>query len=244
MKAFYGLAGVAVIGVASAALAAGHWGYSGQEGPEHWAKLDPAYKTCANGKHQSPIDLRDFVEVDMLPLHPEYKTDAAEIVNNGHTVQVNYAPGSTLPVDGRTFELKQFHFHAPSENTLHGKRYPLEVHLVHADASGRLGVVGVLFDEGAANPLLEKLWEKMPGKGGEKGALPAGLNAAELLPARADYFRFNGSLTTPPCSEGVLWMVMKATNTASKEQIDRFTTTIGFANSRPVQPLNNRPVLE
>jgi carbonic anhydrase len=221
-----------------------HWGYAGTSGPAHWAQLDPANTACAKGRRQSPIDLHDFIRVGMRPLAPAYASDASEIVHNGHTVQVNYAEGSAIAVDGRAFELEQFHFHAPSENTLHGKRYPLEVHLVHADASGKLGVVGVLFDEGAAHPLLEKLWEKMPGKGGDKDALPAGLNAAELLPAKADYFRFSGSLTTPPCSEGVLWMVMKATSSASKAQIDRFTKTIGFANSRPVQPLNNRPVLE
>ena len=179
----------------------------------------------------------------MKPLAPAYVSDAAEIVHNGHTVQVNYAAGSALAVDGHAFELKQFHFHAPSENTINGKRFPLEVHLVHKDTSGKLAVVGVLFEEGADHPLLAKLWEKLP-KSGDKGALPAGLNARELLPAGSDYFRFNGSLTTPPCSEGVTWLVMKSPVSASRAQVERFSQAIGFANSRPVQPLNDRPVLE
>jgi carbonic anhydrase len=238
-------AGILALGAALAAApaAAQHWGYSGEAGPENWSKIDSKFAMCALGRNQSPIDLAGFVEADLKPLTLAYKAGAAEIVNNGHTVQVDYAPGSTLTVDGRTFELKQFHFHSPSENKVGGKQFPLEGHIVHADRDGNLAVVAVMFQEGAANALLGKLWEKMPAKAGEKTALPAGLSAAQLLPADRDYYRFNGSLTTPPCSEGVWWLVMKRPATASKAQIAQFGKAVGFANNRPIQPVNARPVL-
>ncbi len=220
-----------------------HWGYAGEAGPENWSKIDPKFAMCGIGRNQSPIDLRGFVESDLKPLKFAYKAGAADIVNNGHTVQIDYAAGSSLTVDGRTFELKQFHFHAPSENRIGGKQFPLEGHLVHADKDGNLAVVAVMFQEGAANPLLAKLWEKLPPKAGDKSALPAGLSVSQLLPADRDYYRFNGSLTTPPCSEGVWWLVLKKPASASKAQVAQFSKTVGFSNNRPVQPVNARPVL-
>jgi len=231
-----------VLGWTTPALAQ-HWGYAGEAGPTNWSKIDPKFAMCALGRNQSPIDLAGLVEADLKPLKLAYKAGAADIVNNGHTIQVNYVPGSVLTVDGRTFELKQFHFHSPSENRIGGKQFPLEGHLVHADKEGSLAVVAVMFQEGAANPLLAKLWEKMPGKAGEKAELPGGLSVAALLPADRDYYRFNGSLTTPPCSEGVWWLVMKKPASVSKKQVEQFSKTIGFANNRPVQPVNARPVL-
>lgn len=196
------------------------------------------------GRNQSPIDLAGFVEADLKPLKLSYKPGAADIVNNGHTVQIGYAPGSTVTVDGHTFELKQFHFHAPSENHISGKSFPLEGHLVHEDKDGNLAVVAVMYREGTANALLTKLWSAIPAKEGEKAALPAGLDVGQLLPANRDYFRFNGSLTTPPCSEGVWWLVMKAQATVSKAQVEQFSKALGFANNRPIQPVNARPVLQ
>jgi carbonic anhydrase len=234
--------GALLIGASGTALAQ-HWGYSGEAAPENWSKLDPKFAACAAGRNQSPIDLTGLIEADLKPLKLDYKAGASDIVNNGHTVQVDYAPGSSLIVDGRRFELKQFHFHAPSENRIGGEQFPLEGHLVHADKDGNLAVVAVMFREGAANPTLAKLWEKMPAKAGDKAALPAGLSASSLLPGERDYYRFNGSLTTPPCSEGVWWLVMKRTVTASKAQVEQFAKTVGFANNRPAQPVNARPVL-
>jgi carbonic anhydrase len=231
------------MGWTAAALGQAHWAYEGEAAPQNWPKLDPRFAMCGVGRNQSPIDLRGFVEAELKPLGLGYKAGAADIVNNGHTVQVNYAAGSALTVDGRTFELKQFHFHSPSENKINGKQFPLEGHLVHADKDGNLAVVAVMFQQGAANPLLTKLWEKMPSKAGDKNALPAGLSVSQLLPAERDYYRFNGSLTTPPCSEGVWWLVIKKAATASKAQIDQFSKAVGFANNRPVQPVNARPVL-
>ena len=225
------------------ALAQAHWGYSGEAAPQNWGKLDPKFALCGSGKNQSPVDLANFVEADLKPLKFAYKAGAADILNNGHTVQIDYAPGSTLSVDGRIFELKQFHFHAPSENKVNGKQFPLEGHLVHADKDGNLAVVAVMFQEGAANPLLTKLWEKLPSKAGDKNPLPTGLSVAQMLPANRDYYRFDGSLTTPPCSEGVFWLVIKKTATASKAQIEQFSKVLEHPNNRPVQPVNARTVL-
>jgi carbonic anhydrase len=232
-----------VVATLAAPAIAQHWSYSGEAGPENWSKVDAKNAMCALGRNQSPIDLADFVEADLKPLKLDYKAGASEVVNNGHTVQVNYTAGSTLTVDNKAFELKQFHFHAPSENRIGGKSFPLEGHLVHADKDGNLAVVAVMFDVGAANPVVEKAWAAMPAKEG-KVALPAGLNVAQLLPADKDYYRFNGSLTTPPCSEGVRWLVLKKPATVSKAQLEQFSKTVGFANNRPIQPANARAVLK
>jgi carbonic anhydrase len=233
-----------VLAAATGTALAQHWSYAGETAPQNWGKLDPGFALCASGKNQSPIDLKGFVEADLKPLKLDYKAGSTEIVNNGHTVQVNYAAGSSLSVDGLAFELKQFHFHSPSENKINGKPFPLEGHLVHADKDGNLAVVAVMFQEGAANSLLTKLWEKMPGKAGGKSALPGGLTVLPLLPKERDYYRFNGSLTTPPCSEGVRWFVMKKPATASKGQIEQFAKAVGIANNRPIQPTNARAILQ
>lgn len=239
---------IALLAAALAALAAPaaaqHWGYSGEAGPDNWSKVDAKNILCALGRNQSPIDLADFVESELKPLKLDYKAGASEVINNGHTVQVNYAPGSTLTVDNKAFELKQFHFHAPSENRIGGKSFPLEGHLVHADKDGNLAVLAVMFQAGAANPVLEKAWAAMPATAGGKAALPAGLSVLQMLPADKGYYRFNGSLTTPPCSEGVRWLVLKKPATVSKAQVDQFSKTLGFANNRPIQPVNARPVLQ
>jgi carbonic anhydrase len=207
----------------------------GEAAPQNWGKLDAKFAACASGKNQSPIDLKGFIGADLKPLKLDYKAGIADILNNGHTVQINYAPGSSLAVDGIAFELKQFHFHSPSENKINGKPFPLEGHLVHADKDGNLAVVALMFQEGAANALLTKLWEKMPNKAAEKSALPTGLSVSQLLPKERDYYRFNGSLTTPPCSEGVRWSVMKQTVTASRAQIQQFSKAVGVPNNRPIQ---------
>jgi len=159
-------------------------------------------------------------------------------------VQVNAAPGSAIEVDGATFELRQFHFHAPSENLIDGKSFPLEAHLVHADKDGNLAVVAVMFDQGDANKALAAAWPQMPLHGGEKAALNLPVAPLELLPADRDYYRFNGSLTTPPCTEGVRWLVMKHAVSASAEQIAQFKHVMHHPNSRPVQAVNARPVLK
>ena len=244
-----------------------HFGYSGEAKPENWSKISPEFRACAEGKNQSPIDVKDSVKPKLPALEFKYSTLGLNIVNNGHAVQVNYAKGSQLLPDGHhhapysaivhyepgsmlnhgdaTFELKQFHFHSPSEHTVNGKAVPLEMHLVHADQNGNLAVVGVLMREGAKdNAALAKLWAQMPGKAGDKNKLDAKINVSTLLPKSKEYYRYNGSLTTPPCSEGVRWYVLKEPVTVSKAQIEQFSKTVGFANNRPVQPVNARAILQ
>ena len=238
---------VAIMLAVSGAVHAGqgtHWGYSGDQGPTHWGKLDPEFSACSEGKNQSPINLTGFIEADLKPIGIDYEAGGKEIINNGHTIQVNYTPGSKLTVDGHEFELKQYHFHAPSENHINGQSYPMEAHLVHADETGNLAVIAVLFVEGKANQSIAKAWSHMPGQAGGKGSLPSAVSAEGILPSNRDYYRFNGSLTTPPCSEGVWWIVMKETVTASKEQIEKFVQVMDHPNNRPIQPANARPVLK
>jgi carbonic anhydrase len=221
-----------------------HWGYSGEEGPEHWGELDHAYSACAEGKNQSPINLTGFIESDLKPIEIHYEAGGTEVHNNGHTVQVNLAPGSKISVDGHAFKLKQYHFHAPSENLMEGKSFPMEAHLVHADKSGNLAVVAVMFAEGKANESIARVWSYMPGIEGGKQYLPSGVTAEGILPSNRDYYRFSGSLTTPPCSEGVEWLVMKEPVTVSKDQIEKFVNVMRHHNNRPIQPINARQVLK
>jgi len=220
-----------------------HWSYKGEGGPSNWGKLSAEYALCGNGHNQSPINLSGFVEADLPALTFNYAGMAIELVNNGHTVQANYHPGSNLVVDGRIFHLKQFHFHAPSENLLNGKSYPLEAHFVHADDDGNLAVVAVLFENGDENRALAMLWDQLP-QAGNIEVLAAQVKATDLLPEDRDYYRFNGSLTTPPCSQGVIWLVMKQPLQVSSAQVEKFSSLMGGPNNRPVQPLNARMILE
>lgn len=229
----------AALAVSSAAVAEDHhWSYEGDEGPTHWGGL------CSSGKNQSPVDLRNAVSARLVPLSFKYDSFAQDVLNNGHTVQVTYAPGSTLMVDSHRYQLKQFHFHAPSENLLDGKQFPLEAHFVHADEDGNLAVVGVFFEAGAANEALEKLGKDLPVRAGDKHDLDVKIAAAELMPKAREYYRFSGSLTTPPCSEGVNWLVLKQPITASAKQIEHLHAAMGHDNARPVQPLNARIIVQ
>jgi carbonic anhydrase len=221
-----------------------HWSYTGHEGPAHWGALDPKYSICATGVNQSPIDLTGFIESDLSPIGLAYKSGGYEVINNGHTIQVNYRSGSSLAIDDHIYKLKQFHFHSPSENHINGKSYPMEAHLVHADKNGNLAVIGVMFEEGDENKVLKEIWSRKLFMAGSKKELPFNVSADDILPVNQDYYRFNGSLTTPPCSEGVLWLVMKQPITVSKEQIQQFRDMMQQPTNRPIQPINARPVLE
>jgi carbonic anhydrase len=167
------------------------------------------------------------------------------VVNNGHTIKASYAAGGSITVAGHTYNLLQFHFHTPSENNIEGKSFPMEAHLVHADDTGNLAVVAVMFTKGAPNSVVEKVWVVMPSRAGEK-VEKAGtqINVMDMLPPNKDHYRFNGSLTTPPCSEGVVWMVLKDAAEASKEQVEKFSHIMHHDTNRPVQPVNARPVLK
>lgn len=221
-----------------------HWSYEGEEGPQKWGQLDPAFGTCANGHEQSPIDIRQATPAELPPLKFDYSSAPLNIVNNGHTIQVNYPPGSTLTVGDKTYALRQFHFHHPSEEHVDGRGFELVAHLVHADESGRLAVVAVLFQIGPANAALETIWSRMPAEAGNNVQVSAvALSAKELLPGNRGYYTFRGSLTTPPCSEGVTWFVLKEPATLSQDQAKAFAK-IFPNNARPIQPTNEREVLQ
>ena len=238
-------AGMLLAGTALAGGHGAHWGYAGHEAPEFWGDLSRDYSVCKTGVNQAPIDIAGMTESELSPIIFQYNSVPLSIVNNGHTVQVNYAPGSSITVDGNTYNLLQFHFHTPSENTVEGRSYPMEAHFVHADTDGNLAVVGVLFDDGATNSFIATIWAHMPEQAGETKELPElQLNVENLLPANRSYYRFNGSLTTPPCTEGVRWMVMKNAVSVSPSQARKFNTVMGGDNNRPVQPVNARPVLK
>ncbi len=220
-----------------------HWEYSGQQGTKNWSTLTPDNFACS-GKNQSPINLTGFIESDLSPIQFNYKLGGHEVLNNGHTIQVNYRKGSRVEVDGHVFELLQFHFHAPSENHINGRSYPLEVHLVHADKNGNLAVVAIMFEQGDANNSLKNAWSMMPEHAGVKHTLSQNINVENILPKNRDYYSFNGSLTTPPCSEGVRWLVMKYPVTASRRQIEAFMQVLHEPNNRPLQAINARSILQ
>lgn len=237
---------VVLLSLASATLAASgpiHWGYDGEVAPEHWGDLSPDFAACSAGKQQSPVDIPATAAVNPPRLHFSYRPSALTIVNNGHTIQVNYDQGSTLQVDGAAYPLVQFHLHALSEHTLNGAHTAMELHLVHKDSQDRIAVVGVMIKEGAYNAAYEPVLAHMPAEEGEPAAI-AGVtvNAAALLPAQQSFYRYDGSLTTPPCSEGVTWFVMAEPVELSPAQIAAFEALYDH-NYRPVQPLNGRTFL-
>lgn len=242
MKRIISLLLVATISTPIAMFASSDWSYSGATGPANWAKLTD-HNDCA-GKNQSPIDVSHLIEADLPPLELSYHEDGFECINNGHTVQVNFPTGNTFTLDHTTYSLKQFHFHASSEHTVDGKSYPLEAHFVHADREGHLAVIGLLFTEGQENETLAHVWEVMPHKAGESAGFHTPVSAASLLPEDLDYYRYNGSLTTPPCTEGVRWILLKHTATASVKQIHEIEELLHHPNNRPVQPANARPILK
>ncbi|BAN97697.1 hypothetical protein E05_29310 [Plautia stali symbiont] len=228
MKSKHTLLALLLAAAPFAHVQAAAWDYAQ---PQQWGDLSPDFHVCKQGVNQSPIDIRQALHASLPALTLELQARQAAIVNNGHTVQINLQQSDTLTLDGETFTLKQFHFHTPSENLIDGKRYPLEGHFVFSDEQQQLAVVGVMFEAGAANPVLTTLQQDV--------------DITPLLPADRRYYRFSGSLTTPPCSEGVRWLVMKQPVTASAQQLQAFSAVLGeHGNSRPVQPLNGRLVVE
>lgn len=219
--------------------AGARWGYEADNGPTVWGGLDQAYSMCALGAEQSPIDLAGGQAADLSQVDFDYQGCGATIENTGHSVQVNPAPGSGIVLDGVRYELRQFHFHRGSEHTVEGVRLALEMHLVHADDSGSIAVVGVLFSEGQVNDALAPVWGHLPGRPSPARPIPGELDLASLLPAGRRAWRYRGSLTTPPCTEGVSWVILTESLSLSTGQIDAFAA-IYPKNYRPVQPLGKR----
>jgi len=228
----------------AAAGGAPHWEYVGEVGPVAWGSLAPEFAVCGTGQNQSPIDLQRVYTGSEPRLQFDYRPSKLRIVNNGHTIQVNYDPGSFLRIDKRSYELVQFHFHLPSEHTLKGQPFDMELHLVHKNAEGILAVVGVFLQRGAVSEGLQEVWEHLPGMAGEERSYQTVMvNAADLLPGNASYFLYSGSLTTPPCSEGVRWHVMATPLEFSEAQYIAFKRLFAL-NARPVQPLRERFVIQ
>jgi carbonic anhydrase len=221
-----------------------HWTYDGKDGPNKWGTLDPAYSECKLGHHQSPIDIRHAEKADLPPIQFDYAPSSLRIIDNGHTVMVNYEPGSFITVGGHRYQLTQFHFHHPSEEHIDGKSFDMEIHLVHSDASGNLAVVAVLLKSGKVNIGLQTMWDHLP-KEKDKEATVEGvlINAADLLPVNRGYYTFIGSLTTPPCTEGVTWFVLKTPEEISSGEVGVFAKVYPD-DARPTQKLEGRVVHE
>lgn len=221
---------------------AAHWAYDGDGAPHAWGVLKEEYGTCSEGKSQSPIDISTVTISNLSDIEFHYKSSPLELTNNGHTIQANYHSGSYITVNGKRYDLLQFHFHSPSEHTIGGKSYDMVAHLVHKAADGQLGVIGVLFKAGDKNKVIDKLWANLPTESGQTNTVKSTrINALDLLPLDLTYFNYSGSLTTPPCSEGVNWMVMATPASISAKQVKQFTDLFPLS-VRPVQPLNGRVV--
>jgi len=219
-----------------------HWSYDGDGAPEKWGDLQSDYKVCKLGAEQTPIDLAAGIKGEPGAARHDYKPMPLRIVNNGHTIQVNAEPGSSCLVEGLRYDLLQFHFHHPSEHLMAGERFAMECHFVHKSASGMLAVTGVMIRPGAENAALKAVFDQLPAKAGaEAGA--GTLDPAAVLPRSGGYFRYMGSLTTPPCSEGLTWTVFKEPIELSPAQIQRFAALFP-SNARPVQRRNRRFLID
>jgi carbonic anhydrase len=222
------------------------WSYEGAKGAEHWGDLDPDYAACRDGKEQSPIDIRSAEKADLPAIRFEYKSGPLNIINNGYTaVRVDYVhSGDFLIVGDKRYELKQFHFHRPSEEYIHGRPYDMVLHLMHADIDGKVAGVAVLLKAGSANATIQQLWKFMPKTAGKLEEVPGvEVNPTGLLPHNTGYYMYQGSQTAPPCTEGVTWFVLKTPMEISTEQINAFAKLYPH-DVRPVQPFNGRVVKE
>ena len=221
-----------------------HWSYTGATGVEKWGSLSKEFATCSVGQRQSPIDIRRTVLADLPAIEFAYQPIPLSIVDNGHSIKVDAPDAGTITVDGESYALLQFHFHRPSEEKINGKAYAMVAHLVHQSKAGKLAVVAVLFEAGKEQKLIRTLWNNLPLEEDKPVVRPElKIDPTALLPSKRNYYTFMGSLTTPPCTEDVLWLVLKTPVQVSKEQLASFGT-IYKNNVRPVQPVNNRVIKE
>lgn len=231
------------VSVAPRPASALHWSYAGAEGPEHWGDMASEWARCGNGKRQSPIDIRDGFKLELEAPLFEYQPSRFAVLDNGHTIQVNINTPNFTSLMGRRFQLVQFHFHRPSEERIEGRGYEMVVHLVHKDEEGRLMVMAVMIERGEANAQVQQVWNNLPLEKNETLTPSIRLDVMQMLPARREYYTYMGSLTTPPCSEGVLWVVMKQPITLSEQQIRIFARLYPM-NARPLQAAGDRLIKE
>ncbi len=220
-----------------------HWSYKEDLGPKYWSSLDDKYTMCSNGLSQSPINIINTIQSNLPQILLKNIKKANNFENNGHTIQVNFHKGNTLSLNNKTYKLKQMHFHTPSENQINSKSYPMEAHLVHSSKKGELLVLALMFEYGEENIIINQLLRNLPKKQNEKNNLKSDIYAYKILPDNKNYYSFTGSLTTPPCSEGVTWLVLKNAVNISKSQLKDFEEVMPV-NNRPIQKLNSRYILE
>jgi len=228
-----------------------HWGYEGDEAPKHWGSLSPEFATCDSGAEQSPIDLTGAVPIEDAGIQRRLgeavltvaqRAHVMDLIDNGHTVQITNDVPMSIELGGTVYELAQFHFHAPSEHTIDGEHAPLEVHFVHKSAAGELAVVGILVEQGEHDAMWDAVLALFPDKpGGQRHVENLDLDMKELRPLPQHYYRYEGSLTTPPCSEGVHWIVMADLQQISAEQMATIVSHL-HENNRPVQLLGERQI--
>jgi carbonic anhydrase len=242
LKALAGLALCPLCAPSGFAAEGAHWSYEGASGPARWGDLDATSKVCSVGLQQSPIDIVSPIKSQLPPLKINWAKGADTIVNNGHTIQLNFAEGSTLTAAASTYKLLQVHFHRPSEHMIAGKSYPMEAHFVHRADTGALAVVGVLMSTGKANPAFARVIATMPAKQGAPVKADAGFNPNAMLPTKLSYYRYPGSLTTPPCAETVEWLLLTTPITVAESDVAAFAKLYPL-NARPVQRDNRRYVL-
>lgn len=242
LKALAGLALCPLCANVGFASEGTHWSYEGAHGPEHWGDLDPASRVCSIGDRQSPIAIDDSIKAQLAPLQFAWAGRPDTIVNNGHSIQLNFGEGSTFNVGPERYTLVQFHFHHPSEHLINDKSFAMEAHFVHRNAAGSLGVIGVLITPGKPNPVFAKVVATMPAAEGPPVKADPGIDPNSLLPSKLAYYRYSGSLTTPPCSETVDWMLLEEPIEVAEADVAAFAKLYPM-NARPAQKLDRRFVL-
>lgn len=219
------------------------WSYDGDTGPANWGKINSNWAKCGTGSRQSPIDLRDGMKVDLEHIAFDYRSSGFNVIDNGHTIQVGVGLGNYITVQNRTYELQQFHFHRPSEEKINGRGTEMVVHLVHKDGEGNVAIIAVLLERGAANSMIQTVWNNLPLEKNQTVTPVVALDVNDILPKKREYFTFMGSMNEPPCTEGVLWLVMKQPMPASPAQMALFSRLYPL-NARPIQPGGGRVIKE
>ncbi len=217
------------------------WGYKGLNGPENWSQLSPSFSACSQGQSQSPINLVWSRPMGNADLKFQFNPGPAQVSDTGNTIMVNVSPGNLTFIRGESFELKSVLFHSSSEHTLSGNSLPLEVQLIHQNTAGQIAIIAFFAIEGPRNTLIDSIWSNIPQTKGIEQVINSHINFSELLPSKYSHYHYMGSLTTPPCSEGVSWNILNTPITMSRDQILSFRQIYPH-NNRPIQKLNNRKV--